>query len=208
MAAYVSRWTRITHRADVLIRNAPLPVRLQNLLSMVVYRNPPMSSVRVVETLGALEAAGLEAWVMGGWGLDALAGKQSRAHHDLDLIVDQLDIVSVLSVLRGLGYEECYRSESPGPVGDLVLSGDTVVVRDEGMGMVDLHAFAIRDSGQFVTIGSIGELRVKCLTVEQQLLAQKGYRARIPTERRRQRSNVEMARRLAAQSRGRGAQLG
>ena len=123
MPSSVSLWTRITHRADVLVRNTPLPARLQALLSALVYRNPPMSAARVVETLGALEAAGFEAWVMGGWGLDALAREQSRNHGDLDLIVDVEDMSPVLSVLRGLGYQEWGRQESPEPIGDLELSG-------------------------------------------------------------------------------------
>ena len=176
-----------------------MPKRLRSPLSTLVYRNPPMPVVRVVEALEALEAAGLEAWVMGGWGLDALAGKQFRPHRDLDLIVEQGDMAAALSVLSGLGFEEWHRHPPSTAVGNLEPSGDNVVVRDEGMRVVDLHAFSVRDSGQRFAIGTIGGLRVKCLTVQQQLVAQYGYRKRLPGERRSQRRNMQIVRRLAEQ---------
>ena len=37
--------------------------------------------------LGQLEAAGLVVWLDGGWGVDALLGRQTRPHQDLDLVI-------------------------------------------------------------------------------------------------------------------------
>ena len=42
----------------------------------------------VVEILSDLRAAGCRVWVAGGWGVDALVGRQTRPHRDLDLAVD------------------------------------------------------------------------------------------------------------------------
>jgi lincosamide nucleotidyltransferase A/C/D/E len=43
---------------------------------------------RVLAVLDLVAEAGVRAWVAGGWGVDALVGKQTRRHHDLDLVMD------------------------------------------------------------------------------------------------------------------------
>jgi lincosamide nucleotidyltransferase A/C/D/E len=40
----------------------------------------------------ALAAADAPVWLMGGWGVDALLGRQTRPHHDVDLLVDVTDL--------------------------------------------------------------------------------------------------------------------
>ena len=47
-----------------------------------------MSAGKVHRVLDVLERADVRAWVEGGWGVDALAGRETRAHDDLDLAVD------------------------------------------------------------------------------------------------------------------------
>src|SRR5579884_2713452 len=46
-----------------------------------------MSAEDAAAILDRLGAAGLTAWVDGGWAVDALAGRQTRTHDDLDLVV-------------------------------------------------------------------------------------------------------------------------
>jgi lincosamide nucleotidyltransferase A/C/D/E len=195
-----SLWTRITHRANVLVWHLPLPRGIRSSLSALVYHNPPMPIGRVMETLAALESAGAETWVMGGWGLDALIGHQSRTHHDLDLIVDHRAMEAVLSALGELGYAEWHRHPSPEPIGDLEPVGDGVVFRDKGMRVVDVHATAVSDSRDAFASGSIGGLRVNCLSAAQQLRANEGYRKRLPGDRRRHLHNLRIARSLADRS--------
>lgn len=36
--------------------------------------------------LAVLGGAGADVWVGGGWGIDALVGRQTRQHRDLDLM--------------------------------------------------------------------------------------------------------------------------
>lgn len=48
-----------------------------------------------------LEARGIAIWLMGGWGVDALLGRQTRAHHDVDVLVE----VSMLERFRGRLHE-------------------------------------------------------------------------------------------------------
>ena len=197
LVASVSLWTRVTHWVNVLVWRAPLSVRLKSRLSALVYRNPPMPAERVVETLAALRSAGVEAWVIGGWGIDALAGTQSRTHRDLDLIVDHPEIELALAVLLELGYVEWHRHLRPEQIGDLEAAGDNVVVRDEKMRVVDVHDVAVRSSGQQFASGTIEGFRVNCFTAKQQLRAHQGYRKRLPHEQLRSRNNVQLARQLA-----------
>jgi hypothetical protein len=49
----------------------------------------------VLGILNRLDAAGIEWWVDGGWGVDALLGKQTRDHRDLDLGVSMSDVPRV-----------------------------------------------------------------------------------------------------------------
>lgn len=41
----------------------------------------------VHRVLDLLSDADVETWVSGGWGVDALVGRQTRTHRDLDLLV-------------------------------------------------------------------------------------------------------------------------
>jgi lincosamide nucleotidyltransferase A/C/D/E len=61
----------------------------------------------VVEILDRL--AGIDAWVDGGWGVDALLGEQTRQHDDLDLVVSWTDLDRVRAALS----EFVYRVDPP-----------------------------------------------------------------------------------------------
>jgi lincosamide nucleotidyltransferase A/C/D/E len=41
----------------------------------------------VLDVLGRLDAAHIESWVDGGWGVDALLGEETRTPDDLDLAI-------------------------------------------------------------------------------------------------------------------------
>jgi lincosamide nucleotidyltransferase A/C/D/E len=58
----------------------------------------------VIGVLDALDEAGAPHWVAGGWGVAALAGRQTRPHRDLDLAVDAARLPACLEVLGRLGY--------------------------------------------------------------------------------------------------------
>jgi lincosamide nucleotidyltransferase A/C/D/E len=49
----------------------------------------------VVDVVQRLRAAGIEFWIEGGWGVDALLGLQTRPHDDLDLGVRMEDAESI-----------------------------------------------------------------------------------------------------------------
>jgi lincosamide nucleotidyltransferase A/C/D/E len=58
-----------------------------------------------LEVIRTLKGSGVPSWVAGGWGVDALIGRQTRDHLDLDLAIPaDLDDVAI-SMLGSLGYE-------------------------------------------------------------------------------------------------------
>lgn len=48
---------------------------------------------------------GIRCWVMGGWGVDALLGRVTRVHKDLDLLVLVADLPRYTSVVRAAGFD-------------------------------------------------------------------------------------------------------
>jgi lincosamide nucleotidyltransferase A/C/D/E len=142
-----------------------------------------MGAGEVHVVLDVLTAAGCRAWIGGGWGVDALAGRQTRAHRDLDLAIAADDEAAALAALGKLGY---------------VIDTDWRPVRVEvvapGRGRVDIHPLAFDEAGDghladldggcflypkgCFTTGTIAARRVNCLTVQQQLRFHSGYELR------------------------------
>lgn len=58
----------------------------------------------VVELLGRLEAQGINVWLNGGWGVDALLGHQSREHEDLDITISAGDRAAYTAAMEAAGF--------------------------------------------------------------------------------------------------------
>jgi lincosamide nucleotidyltransferase A/C/D/E len=121
--------------------------------------------------------------VIGGWGVDALLGEQTRKHLDLDLSFDASDdgerkAVSAL-VDHGFGV---VRREDLRPYDDAPLRLEARVVLSNAEGLlVDLHP-ATRDAASLerdlYAVGRIGGEEVRCLSVPAQLALHRGYELR------------------------------
>jgi lincosamide nucleotidyltransferase A/C/D/E len=139
-----------------------------------------MSGAAVLGVLDALRRAGCRVWIGGGWGVDALVGRPTRPHRDLDLAIDATDEPAALSVLAGLGYRvetdwRPVRVELAGPGGCWV-DLHPVVFAADGSGVqagLDGGSF-FYPAGCFVT-GVVDGQVVPCLSVEQQLEFHRGY---------------------------------
>jgi lincosamide nucleotidyltransferase A/C/D/E len=149
-----------------------------------VTRSGGTSAAEVVLVLDALEAAaGGPVWLEGGWGVDALAGRQTRAHRDLDVAVDARREAAVLAALERMGYA-VETDERPTRV-ELVAPG---------RGWVDVHALHLAPDGSGVQTGPSGERwvypaecfttgriagrTVGCISAEQQIAWRSGYELR------------------------------
>src|SRR5436309_4366094 len=101
-AANVGVVPRGSRRYLVPVRAAYLAVNRIPGMASLVHRLPVgrlrrrlRADVRgrdVIEILDALAAAGVRAWLVGGWGIDALVGTQTRDHEDVDVCVDTTDV--------------------------------------------------------------------------------------------------------------------
>jgi lincosamide nucleotidyltransferase A/C/D/E len=58
----------------------------------------------VQQVLDVLDGSRVRHWVGGGWGIDALVGRHTREHRDLDLAVDADHLQTCLHTLNGLGF--------------------------------------------------------------------------------------------------------
>jgi len=134
----------------------------------------------VLTVLAALDTVGCRAWVGGGWGVDALVGRQTRPHRDVDLAVDADRLDVALTAIGAIGY---------------VVETDWLPIRVElhrpGRGRVDVHPVTFDadgdglqaglDGGVFrypaagLVTGRIGGVRVGCLSRQLQVAFHTGY---------------------------------
>lgn len=139
-----------------------------------------MQLVEVLTVLAELRSADCRVWIGGGWGVDALVGRQTRAHRDLDLAVKAEDEPATIRVLERRGYrvETDWR-----PV--------RVELTAQEKGWVDLHPVVFDDNGDgrqadfdgrhfdypaaaFVD-GVLDGVKVPCLSRQQQVRFHTGY---------------------------------
>lgn len=154
-----------------------------------------MSAGDAVAILDRIEAAGLSAWIDGGWAIDAVAGRQTRPHDDLDLVARLEEIPALERELAALGYERAGGGppcsfESVDAAGRQV---DVHPIADDG-------AYAMRDGGIWhypveglQGCGTIGGRVVRCLTVDAQLYCRSGYD---PVDPEKHRRDLELLQRL------------
>jgi lincosamide nucleotidyltransferase A/C/D/E len=126
-----------------------------------------------------LEAAQVPYWLNGGWGVDALLGRQTRPHLDLDVVVDGsgADLRGrVDDALAAAGFQRVGEETSIPPL-------PTVWVYADGRGAVvdvlpaDLSAPPF-DADGALGIGQIGGRPVACVSAGVQRALRSGYRHR------------------------------
>ena len=136
----------------------------------------------VLRVLDALEAGGVACWVLGGWGVDALVGRQTRDHRDLDVAVDAAQLDQGLVTVHALGY---------------TVETDWLPVRVElvaAAGWVDVHPVVFDSSGHGVQAGLdgvtfdyaakdlqhgvLGGRTVSCISAAHQIRVHSGYEHR------------------------------
>src|SRR4030081_2406200 len=63
-----------------------------------------MTASDVVELLSWLEQHGIDVWLNGGWGVDALLGHQTREHEDLDITISAADRAGYVVAMEAAGF--------------------------------------------------------------------------------------------------------
>ena len=133
-----------------------------------------MESTEVLRVLDVLEAAGIPAGLTGGWGIDALLGRQTRPHGDADIGVPADGVEAALAALAQLGYvvtvdERPARVAAASPIGHVDLH--PVAFDRDGHGVqrgLDGESFDY-PAGSLDALGSIDGRSVRCGTPELQL---------------------------------------
>lgn len=139
---------------------------------------------RVLEILDLLAAAGVEAWLAGGWGVDALLGRQTRRHCDIDLVIgdDDPSYQKVAQILSREGFWFASTQYTPG----IPIAWCHIWRHDAGHKVevlpVPLHEPPFSAGGddadgvrQAFAEGSIDGRSVPCLAAELQLRLHNGY---------------------------------
>lgn len=146
-------------------------------------RNPQreMTARDVVDVLALLDDVGVDAWLDGGWAVDAALETQRRPHDDLDLVIELGDVDRLRSAFAGRGYLVA-RGEPPKSI---------ELVDAEGR-QIDVHPVVFTESGDglyrmendedweypargFAGRGRILDTVVRCLTPEVQMICHTGY---------------------------------
>jgi len=97
-----------------------------------------MNSADVIHLYAALEKAGVEIWIDGGWGVDALLGEQSRLHKDLDITIQQKDVPMLRRFLQTCGYSDIKSEDA---------KSWNFVLGDENGKEIDVHVIVLDDKG-------------------------------------------------------------
>jgi hypothetical protein len=140
-----------------------------------------MRAEQVVELLGLLENVGIEVWLDGGWGVDALLGEQTRPHGDLDIVLREAHLSRMLGALADAGFAP----KAGGEAWNFVLADgsgreiDVHVVRfdEQGNGLYGPPQMgkAPYPAEAFSGSGFICDKAVRCLTAEYQVESHTGY---------------------------------
>ncbi|HLB76631.1 MAG TPA: amino acid transporter [Candidatus Dormibacteraeota bacterium] len=140
-----------------------------------------MEAADVVAVGDVLADARVTCWLDGGWGVDALVGRQTRPHEDLDLVIAVDDVATAIEALQAVGFpvEEDLR-----PVSFTMCTPDGrkvdfhPVTWDEHGGGVQAQpnnsSWTYPAEG-FRGVGQVAGHPVRCLTADVQILCHAGY---------------------------------
>lgn len=144
------------------------------------------------ELISRLRSHGVRCWLMGGWGVDALLGRQSRPHKDLDVLVLVDDLADLDHVLGRHGFTRTLIWEEENRW--LEVDGHrlpTAFVATGPAGVeLDVHVVEITARAEVVVLcdvpwqlgpgaldgrGRVGGVAVACVSADAQVAMHDGY---------------------------------
>jgi lincosamide nucleotidyltransferase A/C/D/E len=140
-----------------------------------------MDAISLLRVVDRLELHGIDVWLDGGWGVDALLERETRRHDDLDLVAELGHSAQIIQLLTELGYElvagappksfvmvdRLGRQVDVHPV-TFDINGGGVYQMDDGREWIyPAEGFSGR--------GSVRKRPVRCLSPEVQVLVHAGY---------------------------------
>ena len=129
------------------------------------------------DLIALLEENGLEVYVDGGWGVDAVLGEQTRPHDDLDIAMPHAQVPRLRALLSTRGFREQPRDDS---------WECNFVLADEAGHRLDVHSYTLDAAGlnvggvpysseQLTGHGVIGGYPVRCVPPEWLVRFHTGY---------------------------------
>lgn len=136
-----------------------------------------MNAENVIEIVKLLESQDIDVVVDGGWGVDALLGKQTREHNDLDIAIPHKEVPKLRKILAEKGYTEIFRDDS---------RDCNFVLEDESGNQIDVHSYTFDENGNNIYgvaylpehltgKGTINGYQVKCIPLEWSVKFHTGY---------------------------------
>jgi lincosamide nucleotidyltransferase A/C/D/E len=92
-----------------------------------------------VAFLDLVARLGIHVWLDGGWAVDACLGRQTRRHGDLDIVVEERHLATLVEALERRKYRPVPRDDT---------RPWNFVLGDDAGHEVDFHVIAIDDSGR------------------------------------------------------------
>ncbi len=136
-----------------------------------------MTAQDVIELLRLFEQQNIEVVIDGGWAVDALLGRQTRPHDDLDVAVLHKDVPQIRALLEARGYSEAFRDDA----------WECNFVMEDGLGhSFDLHSCTFDADGKNIFgvaypfeswggHGKIGGQAVRCIAPDWLVKFHSGY---------------------------------
>lgn len=136
----------------------------------------------VLRLYRSLERLSVEIWIDGGWGVDALLGEQTRAHKDLDIVIQQKDVTKLRRWLVSRGYEDT-KTDIARPhnfvLGDAKsheIDVHVIVFDEEGNGIYGpVENGEMYPAASLTGTGTIDDCRVRCISPEWVVKFHHGY---------------------------------
>lgn len=136
-----------------------------------------MTAEDVVELVELLEGNGIEVYIDGGWGVDALLQEQTRKHGDLDIAVPHKYVLKLRELFAANGYRDVPRDDT---------RDCNFVLGDDKGHQVDVHSYTFDEDGNnvfgvayeprhLIGTGKIGGHDVKCIPADVMVEFHSGY---------------------------------
>jgi lincosamide nucleotidyltransferase A/C/D/E len=148
----------------------------------------------VISIYKHLSTNGIQVWLTGGWGIDALLGEQTRPHKDLDVVMLLDDVLRMCELLGRDGYsmKELWSENRWVKDAHETEIATAFVLHDSSGREFDVHAMRLDDGGNGIPAweeaegfifnrqdlageGVIAGFAVQCITPKKQMLCHTGY---------------------------------
>jgi lincosamide nucleotidyltransferase A/C/D/E len=154
-----------------------MPITTPSPSKAVLPDTPEMAAGDAVAIVQLFEQNGIEVYVDGGWGVDALLGRQTRRHSDLDIAVQHKDVPLLRALLEASGYRDVPRDDT---------RDCNFVLGDAHGRQVDVHSYTFDaggncifgvpyPAGSLTGAGVVAGHAVKCISPDWMVRFHTGY---------------------------------